>query len=274
MARGMELGQCFELWSVDRPDQVEGIHRAYREVGCDLVSTNSFGGSEAALARFGLRGRCEELNRSAAAVARRAAGTSGWVLGDVGPFGGYIEPSTEILPGQLEEEFQKQVWALYEGGADAIIIETMTDPAEMELAIGAAKTIGRGAVIATYAFERDGQVGSFHTMFKTSVSDAIRRAIDAGADVVGANCGRAMSLEDYRMLAYQLRAAAGSTPVIVQPNAGTPSTVDGQTVYSATPGDLANLTRNLLDAGVRIVGGCCGTTPEHMRAVVSAVRSR
>jgi methionine synthase I (cobalamin-dependent) len=256
---------------VDRPADVEAIHRAYRDAGCELITTNTFGGCSATLNRHGLADRVAELNRAGAQAVRRAVGDAAWVVGDIGPFGDFLAPWGDTSPGELLVIFRQQVEALCEGGCDAFIIETMSDPAEVAVAVQAAKEAGDRPVIATYAFT-DGGNKSFRTMVGNDVKDAIARAVEAGADVVGANCGSSLGLDDYVNLAEQIVAAAQGRPVIVQPNAGSPTLVDGKLIYKARPEDMAAAVPRLLKTGVRIIGGCCGTTPKHLQAMGDAIR--
>lgn len=269
IARGLQPGTAGELWNVERPDDVEAIHLAYIEAGCDLITTNTFGATSTSLARHGLDARVEQINRQAATIARRAAGDGAFVLGDVGPFGDFLEPLGDVTVEQLTAIFRQQIDALYEGGADAIVIETMSDPAELATAVRAAKAVSPKPVIATYAFGKAD--ANFRTMMGVATADAVRQAIDAGADVVGANCGTALTLDDYRGLAEQLVSAAGGKPVILQPNAGSPETRGGKLHYAATPAEMAELASDLRRAGVRIVGGCCGTSPEHLKSMAGAI---
>jgi len=270
-ARGLTPGSCGMLWNIERPGDVGGIHLAYCDAGCDLITTNSFGGTRFALEVHGMVDRCVELNRAAATVARAAAGDRGWVLGDVGPFGDFLEPLGDVSPEELQAAFQTQIYALMDGGVDAILVETMSDPTEAVVGVQAAKACDPSMpVIVTYAYQKTG-AGEFRTMMGTSVSEAVSRAIDAGADIVGANCGTDLSLDDYVELAGQLAAAAGQAKVIVQPNAGSPQIENGITVYRASPEEMATTARRLLDAGARIVGGCCGTTPAHLAAMSQAI---
>jgi len=273
MARGLASGACGMLWNLARPADVGGIHLAYRNAGCELITTNSFGGSRFALQLHGRADRVAELNRAAAQVARAAAGENGWVLGDVGPFGDFLEPVGDVTADELRAAFQTQIAALLEGGADAILVETMSDPAEAVVGVEAAKACNRNVpVIITYSFQKAAP-GEFRTMMGTTASEAMQRAIAAGADIVGTNCGTALSLDDYVELAGQLVAAAGQTPVIVQPNAGSPHTENGKTIYKATPAEMAATATRLLAAGVRLIGGCCGTTPDHLASMTRAVRA-
>ena len=273
LARGLASGECGMSWNVTRPGDVGGIHLAYRNAGCDLITTNSFGGTRFALQLHGLANRVAELNLAAARVARAAAGENGWVLGDVGPFGDFLEPVGEVTADELREAFQAQTAALLEVGADAILVETMSDPAEAVVGVEAAKACDKNIpVIVTYSFQKTA-TGEFRTMMGTAAAEAMNRAIAAGADIVGTTCGTALSLNDYVELAVQLVAAAGNAKVIVQPNAGSPHTENGKTIYKATPEEMATTASRLLAAGVRIIGGCCGTTPEHLAAMSRAVRA-
>ena len=272
LARGMTGGECGMLWNLNRPGDVGGVHLAYRNAGCDLITTNSFGGSRFPLAHHGLQSRVAELNRAAARVACAAAGAKGWVLGDVGPFGDFLEPVGDVTADDLRAAFQEQIAALLDGGADAILVETMSDPAEAVVGVEAAKACGKNIpVIVTYAFQKTGH--EFRTMMGVTAAEAVRRAVAAGADIVGTNCGTDLSLEDYVALAQQLVAAAGKVSVIVQPNGGSPRTENGKTIYDATPEQMAACAQKLLAAGARIIGGCCGTTPEHLAAMSRAVKT-
>jgi len=263
-AAGLGSGDCGMLWNVERADVVRGVHAAYRNAGCDLITSNTFGGTTFELGKHGFADRAAELNPAGVRLAREAAGATGFVLGDVGPFGDFLEPLGDTTEEELDTMFRAQISALAKSGADAILIETMSDPAEMEVAIAAAKAAASLPIVATYAFEnRD----IFRTMMGTSVEEAIQRAIAAGAHIVGANCGVELSFEEYIALARELVHVAGDVPVILQPNAGSPVIVNGATVYNATPEEMAQVVQSLLDTGVRIIGGCCGTSPAHLAAM-------
>ena len=271
MARGMEVGACSEEWNLSHADQVQAIHKDYRDAGCDLLTTNTFGATAPSLLRHNLDTQVFPLNRTGAQLARQAAGDKCLVLGDMGPFGGFLEPVGDMLPDTLLAIFADQAAALKAGGADAIIIETMSDPNEVAVAIKAARQVANWPIIATYAFAH-GEAGSFRTMMGNDVNDTIKATIDAGADIVGSNCGTNLSLDDYRRLAGQIIAAAGSTPTILQPNAGSPQMVDGQAVYLETPAQMAQLARDLVKSGIKVVGGCCGTTPAHLKSMAAAIK--
>ena len=262
MARGMTSGACGMAWNLDRPDDVKEIHGAYRGAGSRLITTNSFGGSRFVLGSHGRSADVRELNLAAARVAKAASGDDAWVLGDVGPCGDFLEPVGDLTVEEVRDAFRDQIEALLEGGADAVLVETMSDPAEMLLGIEAALSCNPDVpVVATYAFQKTAG-GEFRTMMGTTVAEAIGRAVDAGAKIVGANCGSALDLDDYVVLCREIAASAGGARVIIQPNAGAPQQVDGRTVYLATPEQMATTAERLMDAGAHIVGGCCGTTPD------------
>jgi 5-methyltetrahydrofolate--homocysteine methyltransferase len=267
--RGMTTGECGMRWNAERPDDILAVHRAYREAGCRLIITNSFGGTRSMLDRHGLGAMTAEWNRRAAEIAREAAGPEGWVLGDVGPFGDFLEPMGDTTEGELEGIFREQIGALVAGGADAILVETMSDPCELAAGVRAARAVTNLPVIATYSFEKCG--AQFRTFMGASVADAMTAAYDAGASMAGANCGTDLSLVDYLELARQIVAAADGRPTILQPNAGAPQMVDGRTFYSATPQDMAATARELRAIGIDLVGGCCGTTPAHLAAITAAL---
>ncbi len=273
IAAGLAPGDCGMLWCVKKPEVVEGVHRRYRSAGCDLITSNSFGGCVTNLVPHNLQSRADELNRAAAQVAGHAADDNAWVLADIGPFGGFLEPLGEMTADALLELFVQQAAALKAGGADAALIETMTDPGEVTIAVKAAKQAADWPVIATYAFDR-GDGTNYRTMMGTTIEVAMKEAIAAGADIVGANCGTAMDLADYARLAEQMVRVAGKTPVIIQPNAGAPQNVGGKDIYPATPAEMAALVPTLLNAGARIIGGCCGTSPDHLQAMGEALRKK
>jgi len=270
---GLTPGACGELWNIDQPTVIQAVHQRYRDAGCDLITTNTFGGMRSQLERHGLAERVTEINKAAAEVARNVVGDDGWALGDIGPFGDFLEPIGEVSHAQLTEIFTAQARALHSGGVDAFIVETMSDVNEMAVAIKACKHVDASMpVLATYAFESRGS-DDLRTMMGVTVEQAVTEATAAGADVVGANCGTSLGLDDYRALAAALVKFAGSTPVSLQPNAGSPRNVDESLVYDATPEDMAALANDLVAAGVRGVGGCCGTTPTILQAMAAAIKN-
>lgn len=263
---GLRPGECPELWNVEHPDRVAAIHRAYVDAGSMFVTTNTFGGSSLNLGKHGFGDRARDLNVAAAKLAREAVGGRARVLGDIGPFGDFLEPLGDTTVDELTASFQEQAAALAEGGVDGFIVETMVDPTELATAVRTAKAVADLPVLATYAFNHSATIG-FHTMMGATLQDAIDAALDAGADAVGANCGTDLSLDLYRALAERLLEAANGHPTVLQPNAGAPQLVDGQPRYLATPEDMAALATDALKMGISIVGGCCGTSPEHLAAM-------
>jgi 5-methyltetrahydrofolate--homocysteine methyltransferase len=266
---GLTPGACGEAWNVEEPDRVRRVHQAYLAAGADLLTTNTFGGTPLALATRGLADRAAEVNRAGAGLAREVAGERAFVLGDVGPFGGLLEPYGDVAAAAAEESFRLQAAALLEGGADALLVETMSDPAEAALAVRGARNAGARLVLATFAFQRSPD--GFRTMMGAGVADAVGAALAAGAEVVGANCGTELSLEDYQRLTAELAAVAGATPLLVQPNAGSPVLEGGRVVYHTGPEAFAAAAPRLVAAGARVVGGCCGTGPAHIAAVRRAL---
>ena len=269
MLRGLTPWECGMRWNEERAGDVEAVHSAYRQAGCRLITTNTFGGTRSMLDRHGLGDQVSNWNRKAAALARAAAGSDGFVFGDVGPFGDFLEPMGDTTADQLLGIFSEQIAALVEGGADAILVETMSDPGEAAVGVRAAKSVSGLPVVVTYAFQKSAD--GFRTMMGTSAREAIAAAFEAGADIAGANCGTDLSLDDYVALAAELKAAAGTAPVILQPNAGAPKITPDGIAYDATPDEMANAALRLRGAGVSIIGGCCGTTPNHLAAMALAL---
>jgi 5-methyltetrahydrofolate--homocysteine methyltransferase len=261
---GLAVGECGEQWVFDHPDRLQAIHAAYLAAGSEAVISNSFGANRWVLGRYGLVDRVEAANREAAAIARRAAG-SATVLGDIGPCGGFLRPLGEIDAGELEAEFAGQARALLDGGADGIIVETMSAVEEATAAVRGARAAGAPFVIASLAFDRLPN-GMIRTMMGVSPGQAARAVVSAGADAVGANCGTQMTPADFERIVAEFRAATDE-PIVIQANAGSPVLEDGRAVYRLGPDAFAGGMRAVVTAGANIVGGCCGTTPAHIAAL-------
>jgi 5-methyltetrahydrofolate--homocysteine methyltransferase len=266
-ALGLKAGECPELWCVERFAAVRGIAQAYIDAGADMVETNSFGGSRLKLKRYGLAERAAEINEAAARVSRAAAGEAHWVIASMGPTGKML-----VMGETTEEElygiFREQAAALQKGGADAACIETMSDIGEAVQAIKAVKENTGLEVLCTFTFDKT-KKGEFRTMMGASPEQAAGAALRAGADIIGANCGH--GTQDILEIARELRRAFPDTPLLVQSNAGLPALVGSMEHYPETPEAMAALVPELIEAGVNIIGGCCGTTPEHIRAIRKAV---
>ncbi len=263
--RGLASGECPELWNETHPEVVAEIARAYLEAGSDIVETNSFGANRFKLEHFGLDDKVVGLNRLATQIAKKEAGDNRFVAASVGPTGQFLEPYGTISPDEMTEVFRQQVQALAAGGADAICIETFTDLGEASAAVTAAREATELPIICTFTFDKQ-KDGSYKTMMGV---DPAQFASQIGADIVGSNCGN--GIENMIEIARILRQATDK-PVMVQANAGMPVLEDGKTVFKATPEDMARHIPTLLDIGVNIIGGCCGTTPEHIKAFAEAVR--
>ncbi len=261
--KGLKAGECPELWCVEHRNEVLDVARRYVEAGCDMIETNSFGGTRFKLDYFGLQYRVEELNRVAAEISREAAGRECHVIASVGPTGKMLLMG-DVTEGELFEAFQEQVAALATGGADAVCIETMSDIDEACLAIKAAREQGSLEIIATFTFQHTAD-GGYHTMMGVTPADAACAAVEAGAHIVGANCGQGM--EQMVAIVKAMRKAVAGVPIMVQANAGLPVSVKGVDVFPETPEVTAGWIPGVVEAGAAIIGGCCGTTPEHIMAI-------
>ena len=268
MLAGLEQGGCGEAWNLTYPERVLAIQRRYAEAGSDCILTNTFGGSRIMLNRHGNAGKAAEINRAAVGIARQAFadfGRAGFVIGDIGPFGGLLEPFGDFTGEDVGGAFAEQAKALVDAGADAIIIETQTSLEELLLGLRAAREAGAPCVIGSMAYDvtRDGS--TFRTMMGVDPERAAQFMEEHGADIVALNCGTGMDME--RALAAVKRYRHSThLPVMVQPNAGQPKLVNLQVIYDETPEQMAPGVAPLLDAGAGILGACCGSTPEHIRA--------
>jgi 5-methyltetrahydrofolate--homocysteine methyltransferase len=267
--KGLQPGECPELWCAERFGDVKGIAQSYIDAGADMVETNSFGGTACKLDRFGLSGRVSEINEASARASREAAGGEHWVIASVGPTGKMLVTG-EVTEQGLYEAFKEQAVALEKGGADAICVETMSDIGEAVQAVKAGKENTRLEVICTFTFEKTKR-GDYRTMMGVSPVQAAEAALEAGADIIGANCGNGM--ERMVEIVREMRAAFPSAPILVHANAGLPVNRNGVDVFPETPEMMAGYVDALIDAGANIVGGCCGTTPAHIKAIREAVEA-
>jgi 5-methyltetrahydrofolate--homocysteine methyltransferase len=265
--KGLPAGACPEQWCVDHPDEVGDIASSYIEAGSDMVETNSFGGSAIKLEHYGLSDRAAEFNEAAARISSVAAGTDKWVIASIGPTGKMLLTG-DVTPEALYNGFKEQAVALEKGGADAICIETMSDIDEAVQAIKAARENTNLEVICTFTFERTIQ-GDYRTMMGISPVEAARAAMQAGANIIGTNCGN--GFERMIDIVKEIRTVSSDIPVLVHANAGLPKNIDGADVFPDTPEQMASLVPDLVGAGANIIGGCCGTTPDHIMAIKQAV---
>jgi 5-methyltetrahydrofolate--homocysteine methyltransferase len=267
MRRGLPTGQPPEWFALERPEVIAEVARLYVEAGADLVTTDTFGGSIFRLRLHGLDGRREAVNRAAVDAVRRAVGGRALVSASVGPSGQLLQPLGDTSPDEVEAAFAEQIEALAAAGPDVVCIETMSDLTEATRAVKASKAVAPALpVMATMTFEPTPR--GYFTVMGVSVEKAVRGLEAAGADVVGSNCGT--GIEGMIGVAEAV-ARTTRLPILIQPNAGLPEVRGGETVYRETPETMASRVSELLDLGVSIVGGCCGTTPEHVRAIRRAV---
>lgn len=253
-----------ELWGAEHPDELAEIHRAYIDAGANVILTNTFGGSRLKLAKVRLGERVAELNRRLAEIAVKAAGNDAYVLGDVGPTGEFLEPMGTMTEDEMTDVYREQIRALVEGGVHGIMVETMMDPNEAACAVRASKDVAPDLLVfASMTFERNPY--GFRTMMGTTPELAAETLANAGADVIGANCG-GITPDQFVDLLRELRVGTDH-PLLVEPNAGLPELEDGKTVFREAPDTFARLTPKFRELGAAAVGGCCGTTPEHIRAI-------
>ena len=264
--KGLKPGECPELWNLERPDDVRAIAQSYIDAGSDMVETNSFGGTCFKLEHYGLEGRVSEISEAAARLSREAAGDL-WVIASIGPTGKMLLMG-DVTEEELYNGFKEQAVALEKGGADAICIETMSALDEATLAVKAAKENTDCEIICTFTFEQTVN-GDYRTMMGVSPEQAAEEMIEAGADIIGTNCGN--GIERMIDIVKALRAAAPDTPILVHANAGLPKSIDGVDVFPESPAEMAGKIPALIAAGANIVGGCCGTTPEHIKAMKEVV---
>jgi 5-methyltetrahydrofolate--homocysteine methyltransferase len=271
MLAGLEQGNCGEAWNLTHPEKVLAIQRRYAEAGSDCILTNTFGGSRIMLNRHSHSDRVVEINQAGVQIAREAfGGRRGFVIGDIGPFGGLLEPYGDFTEEQVREAFNEQARALVDAGADAIIVETQTSLEELLLGIQAAKQAGAPCIIGSMAYDVTLDGSTFRTMMGVDPERAAEFMQEHGADIVALNCGTGMDMMRARVAVERYREVS-PLPIMVQPNAGQPKLVNMKVVYDETPEQMVAGVAPLLDAGAGIVGACCGSTPEHIRAFRQAM---
>ncbi|MBI5629033.1 MAG: homocysteine S-methyltransferase family protein [Candidatus Rokubacteria bacterium] len=271
---GLANGACPELWNDTHGDVVRGIHAGYFAAGSDLVETNTFGATRLKLNEYGIGDRNRELNEKGAWLARSVCPPGGYVAGSIGPTSrlpAEYEPLGDTTDEEYVATFREQAEALAEGGVDIVAVETMMVPQEAVAAIRACKAATDRPVMATMFFQYEELHDRDRTMWGESPADVARNLVAAGADIVGMNCGRG---PDRAISIIREMRAATSVPLVAYPNAGLPITSGDRTTYELGPEAMAKEYPALLDAGCSIVGGCCGSGPEHVRLIAEVVRSR
>jgi 5-methyltetrahydrofolate--homocysteine methyltransferase len=261
-AAGLTGGACPEEWNVTHPEEVKKVARAYQDAGCDIVLSNTFGGSRAKLEKVGMGNRVAELNEAGAKIS--VAGAPACVVAaSIGPTGEFLEPVGEMTEEQMEAIYSEQFAAIFKGGVKALCIETMSSLEEAACAIRAAKKLNPTFdIICTMTFE--GSPKGYKTMMGVDCQKAAEGLEAAGADVIGANCGNGP--EQMITITKEMRKYT-KKPILIHANAGLPVLVGTKTTFKQTPEDMAGKVRELVDAGAQIIGGCCGTTPAHIAAI-------
>ncbi len=260
IAQGLQQGRAPEWWTLEHPEKISSVHRLYVEAGSNIIITNSFGATPPKLMSAGLEGRCKEINQAAVACARGAAGSNVLVAGDLGPTGLMFPPMGEATEEQLIEAFSEQVRVLAQSGVDLLIIETMFDLREALCAVKAARE-AQIPIMISMTFDQKKR--GFFSMVGDRVAPTLQALEDAGAHAVGFNCS--ISSKAMINLIQEARAAT-QAPLLAQPNAGQPKDTQEGIVYDAQPGDFAQDLMQIVTAGANLIGGCCGTTPEFIRA--------
>jgi homocysteine S-methyltransferase len=263
-AKGVYINRCYDELCISQPELVADVHRAYVRAGAEVLETNTYGANRVKLARHGLEDRTAEINACAARLARKAAGDHVCVAGAVGPLGMRIEPFGPTSQDEARTFFREQATGLAEGGVDLFVLETFVDLEEIHQAVLAIQEVCDLPIVAHMTVREDAR-----TAYGTEASILAERLSAMGVDVVGLNCSVGPSA---MLAATDDMLAATDLPLIMQPNAGLPRDVDGRTIYMASPEYMATYTARLIRKGVRFVGGCCGTTPEHIASMAGALR--
>jgi 5-methyltetrahydrofolate--homocysteine methyltransferase len=262
---GLSPGRPGEAWLLERPEAIAGVHQAYLDAGSDLILSCTFGGTRSRLAHADLADRVAEVNRRGVEVAREAAAGRAFVAGDIGPLGELLAPLGQRTYAEAVDLFAEQAAALAEAGADLLYIETMTSIEEARAAVEAAQRVAPDVPLTvTLSFDTNGR-----TNMGDRPEDVARTLVELGVTAFGANCGH--SLEMTEGAVRTMREVAPDALLIAKPNAGMPRLVGDDVVYDATPESMAAYAQRFVDLGARIVGGCCGSRPEHITAIAQAV---
>jgi 5-methyltetrahydrofolate--homocysteine methyltransferase len=261
--KGLNPGDCPERFNLERPDVLAEIVQAYLQAGADILQTNTFGASPLKLADYKLEDKTEEINQRAVEIVKQIVGSKALVSGSVGPTGKMLTPYGDVEPATMKDNYRRQISTLIDSGADLLCIETMTDLNEAIIAVETAREISQDIpIIATMTFDviPKGCV----TIMGNMVAEVCKNLEAAGANVIGSNCGN--GTKNMIVIAQEF-IDNSQLPIIIQSNAGLPSVINNSVVYQETPSDFNEFSKTLIDMGVSIIGGCCGTTPDHIRAI-------
>ncbi len=259
---GLPLGMPPELWNLSHPEIIFKLHQKYVQAGADAIQTNTFGASSLKLRKSGNEKKMKRLNEAAVKIARKACPDDKYVAGNIGPSGEFLEPVGKVKFRELKKTFSDQAEVLLSGGVDLFSVETMFDLREALAAIGGVREVSSRPLFVCMTFEK--KTKGYFTLMGDEVSSSLKKLEQAGADVVGANC--TLGSKDMVKLASVMKKSS-NLPIIVQPNAGMPKLVKGKTVYLQKPDSFADDVLKMVKSGVNFIGGCCGTTPEFIKAI-------
>lgn len=266
MQAGLESGKAPETWILEKPEEVLKVHQAYADAGADILITNSFGGNSIKLKKAGLDKNADEINETAAGLAKSVAKDKCFVAGNIGPCGELLQPMGLLTDEEVKNSFTRQAKVLAKNGVDLFLLQTFYSLQEMKLAIEGIQSISGIPIIASMTFQENPK--GFATMMGDKVGDSMKALMDAGTSVVGTNCS--LGSESMISLAREVRSAV-SIPVVIEPNAGIPEVINGKTIYNENAETFAENIVRIKALGVDVIGGCCGTTPEHIRQTVLAL---
>jgi methionine synthase I (cobalamin-dependent) len=263
-AAGLERGHAPEEWNLIQPEKVVAVHRGYIDAGSAMILTNSFGANRIRLAKYEMEDRVYEVSRKAAGLAREAAGSAALVAGSMGPTGEFFSPLGTLTFQEAREAFAEQAKGLADGGADLLIIETMADLKEVEAAINGARESTDLPLVCTMTFDT-----KLHTIMGVSPKKAAETLNSWEVEAIGANCGTGP--QEVEKVMEEMKEACPEAILVAQPNAGLPRLVQGRTQYDATPEVMADYALRYAELGVRIIGACCGSMPQHIAAMARAL---